>query len=378
LTRKWQLAPGAKPWLNQDNTQRGLAYNPANGNVLVVGRTDGNKAYVLSGATGEELRTLNVDSSIVFGGTFAVNMVGVADDGAVYVCNLTTDGTATPFNLYRWANDAADTLPELVFTGDPGNGTANRWGDSFDVRGAGNGTQLLAASRNGKAVAVFTTADGAQFTATTLNVEDAADGNFGLSVAFGAGNTFFGKANGQSLRHVGFDLGAGTGTTLHNYATDFPTAVATIAWDGENQFLAGVAIENPDNVRLYDVADTGNPVLIDQEFLAADNANINGTGQAAFGGGRLFVLSSNNGIVAFDVKRPTPSTPPTLAEVKVVANSLEFAINGQAGASYGVQSTPDFKAWDNVPGVTVNGPSGKATIPLAGGANAVFYRAVVK
>jgi hypothetical protein len=373
LTLKWQLAPGARPWLNQDNSQRGLACNPVNGHVLVISRTEGNKIYVLHGETGEELHTLTVDPSIVFGGTFALNMLAVAEDGAVYACNLTTDAGASSFNIYRWANDAADTLPEAVYIGNPGGG---RWGDTLAVRGAGLNTQLLAAQRNGQAVAIFTTADGAQFEPTLLTVEDATPGNFGLSVAFGPGNSFFGKATGQSLRHVGFDLAAGTATTLHNYDTQFPGSSAPLAWDPVNNFLALVAFENPDNVRLYDLADLNNPVLIDQEFCAADNPNINGTGQAVFGGGRLYALNSNNGIVAFDVKKPAPPTPPALGAARLSGGNFEFTVTGQAGATYGLQSSTDLKTWTDVPGVTITGPSGQASVPATGAAQ--FFRAVLR
>ncbi len=373
LTLKWQRPPGAFPWLNQDNSQRGLAYNPSNGHVLVISRTEGNQIYVLDGRTGEFLHTLTVEPSVVFGGTFALNMIAVADDGAVFACNLTTDAGASSFNIYRWANDAPDTLPEAVYLGNPGGG---RWGDTLDARGSGLQTQLLAAQRSGQAVAVFTTADGAQFEPTLLTVEDATAGNFGLSVAFGPGNSFFGKATGQSLRHVGFDLAAGTATTLHDYATQFPGSSATLAWDPVNNFLALVAFENPDNVRLYDLADLENPVLIDQEFCAADNANINGTGQADFGGNMLFALNSNNGIVAFEVKKPTPSTPPTLGAPRLSGGSFEFTLTGLAGATYGLQSSTDLRTWSDVPGVTLNGPTARASVPATGAAQ--FFRAVVK
>jgi WD40 repeat protein len=374
LTLLWQLAPGAKPWLNTDSTQRGLAYNPANGHVLVVGRSAGNQVYVLDGQTGQELHALTVDPGIVFGGTYPVNLVAVGDDGAVYVCNLTTDGAASAFNVYRWINDAADTLPELVYSGDPGGG---RWGDTFDVRGAGTATQFLAAQRNGKAVAVFGTTDGAQFTPTLIPVEDATLGNFGLGAVFGPGNTFFGKATGQTLRQVSFDLAAGTGTTLQNYTTGVPGGVGPIGWDPVNNFLAGVTFENPDTTRLYDLADPENPTLIDQQFSAGDNANINGTGAADFGGNRLFVLNSNNGLQAFTVKKPTPAAPPTLTNPVVSGGNLAFTINGVAGATYGIQVTADFKTWSDVAGVTVPGPSGQASVPVVAGA-AQCFRAVAK
>lgn len=373
LTPKWQLPPGAKPWINQDNSQRGLAYNPVNGHVLVISRSEGNMIYVLDGQTGEQLHTLFMDTSIVFGGTFPINMLAVADDGAVYVCNLTTDAAASSFNIYRWANDDPETVPEAVYIGNPGGG---RWGDNFDVRGAGLDTQIIAAQRFGKAVAVFTTPDGYTFYPTLMTVEDAADGDFGLGVAFGPGNTFFGKATGRSVRHVQFDLNASTATTLHNYA-GLPAGMAAIAWDGTNNFLAGLVFENPDNVHLYDFSDMENPVLIDQEFCAADNPNINGTGQADFGGGMLFVLNSNNGITAYTVKKPTPSMPATLTDAKVVGSNFEFVVNGQAGAVYQLQSSNNLKDWTDIVGMTVPGPSGKVSIAVEG-QGARFFRAVLK
>lgn len=223
---------------------------------------------------------------------------------------------------------------------------------------------------------MFTTPDGYYFYPTFMTVEDAADGDFGLSVAFGPGNTFFGKATGRGLRHVDFNLEAVTATTLHNY-TSLPEAMAAIAWDGTNNFIAGLVFENPDNVHLYDFSDMENPVLIDQEFCAADNPNINGTGQADFGGGMLFVLNSNNGITAYTVKKPTPWMPATLTDVKVVGPNFEFFVNGQAGAVYQLESSTNLKDWTEVAGMALPGPSARVSISIAG-EGARFFRAVLK
>ena len=100
-------------------------------------------------------------------------MVGVADDGAVYAGNLTTAGTTTAFKLYRWANDSSNTVPTVAYSGDPGAGNNQRWGDTLDVRGAGTNTQVILASRNGNVVAVLTTANGTTFTSKLITVADA-------------------------------------------------------------------------------------------------------------------------------------------------------------------------------------------------------------
>jgi uncharacterized lipoprotein YddW (UPF0748 family) len=115
----WSLAPGDRPYLNAGDTQRGLAFNPANGHLLLVSRASGNTVHVLNSTNSADLHPLNNGAGIISGGTFAVNMVGVADDGAVYVGNLTANGTTSAFRLYRWANDNSGTTPTVAFSGDP-------------------------------------------------------------------------------------------------------------------------------------------------------------------------------------------------------------------------------------------------------------------
>lgn len=375
LTFKWQIAPGDTPWMQNDNAQRGAAINPVSGNVLVVSRSTGNGIYVLNGQTGELLHQLSTTG--ISGGTFAVNMIGVAEDGAVYVGNLRLDGTTGTFKLYRWPGDAAGVDPTVAFEGDPGLGTVNRWGDTLDVRGRGIDTQVLLASRAGKMFSVLTTADGESFFANAVTVDDAADGDFGLGVAFGAGDTVWATATGRDLKRVSFDLGAGTGTVLNDFAPEvIPTTLAALGYDAANDFLAGIALENPDNVRLHDVSDPANPVLIDQEFCAADNSNINGTGAADFGSNLLAVLDSNNGLVVFDVKQPS-ATPPTLADAAISDGNLTVTVNGTDGVAYGLEGTTDFATWEAVDGADGTGPSYPATIPL-GAAPHRFFRAVQK
>ena len=83
-----------------------------------------------------------------------INMVGVAEDGAVFATNLSLSGG--DFNLYRWENDAADTIPDLVYTapidGDPGVG---RIGDTIAVRGSGATTEVICGARSGNQAVIF-------------------------------------------------------------------------------------------------------------------------------------------------------------------------------------------------------------------------------
>jgi hypothetical protein len=387
LTPLWKIAPGDRAYVSNDNNQRGVAYNPATGNVLLVSRTGGNRIYVLDGRTGAELRQLNVDTTVISGGTFVVNMIGVSDDGVVYAASLTTDSAATGLSVYRWENDSTNAVPTRAYRGDPSAGDADatnrRFGDSFDVRGAGANTQILLASRAGKIVSILTTTDGFDFTPTVITT-DAAAGDLGISVAFGRGNSFWGTAPARPLRLIDFDLTAGTGTTRQSIGNaDVPTAVTSLAVNAAADLLAGITLETPDTVRLYNLASLPNPpTLVDQEVFPADNTNGNGTGSADFGGGRLYALDTNNGLVAFNVNTNATSAPKgaMLSSAARSANgAFSFTLGGTPGSTYLIEATVDFKAWS---AVSTNTIAAGGTVPVTdAGASTQsrrFYRAVLK
>src|SRR5262245_24893646 len=162
---------------NQGSTtqlQRGMAYNPTTGHLLVVDRSTAYSTpttcdvHVLDGETGAYIGKL--DNNSTFGGgspNFVLNLIGVADDGAIYVANLTTSTTSAPeTRIYRWADEASpETLvsPNGSFPNDdPSSGNTNasqkRWGDTMTVRGAGTNTQILLANR-GTLVCLYTPDD---------------------------------------------------------------------------------------------------------------------------------------------------------------------------------------------------------------------------
>ena len=71
---------------------RGLVYNPVTDHVLVVSRKGGVHVYILDAATGDSLGEMN--SAGIGGGTYAINLIARADDGTLYVCNLSLSFTA--------------------------------------------------------------------------------------------------------------------------------------------------------------------------------------------------------------------------------------------------------------------------------------------
>jgi hypothetical protein len=309
----WSKLPGDFSWLSgTDNSQRGLAYNALSNHVLVVSRVGSSLVHVLDADTGAELHTLDPGIGTIGGGTFDVNMVGVADDGAVYVGNLTLDGPAAHFKLYRYENDDAATAPTVALDDDPGAGVTDRWGDTLVVRGAGASTQVLLASRgngaagNGTNLCILTTTDGIGFTANVLHVGTTNVSDLGLGLAFGVGNTAWAKSNDGTTRglyHLSFDISQNSAVVLTNY-TNFSAAVTTIGANQAGNLLAGIAIETPNDIRLYDISNLAvDPVLIDWDFFYANRVG-QPVGSVVFGNNRIYALNANNGILALQLAWP--------------------------------------------------------------------------
>ncbi|HNU51901.1 MAG TPA: DUF4623 domain-containing protein [Verrucomicrobiota bacterium] len=310
LEQVWTLAPGARSYLTTDNTQRGLAYNPVTGHLLLANRAGGVSVNVMDSLTGADLGTLDVTG--IAGGTFALNLIDVAADGAIYGANLTLNGSTDPFKVYRWASETA--APTLVYSGNPGPSVANRFGDTFAVRGAGNDTQILAASRAGTVGAVLLTPDGGSSFVAYEVATDAAAGDIGLGATFGTGNDFWATASGRTLRHLEVNTSTMSAMTVGNFgaAEGVPLATAFLGIEPTLGVLAGVelfsdtALPTPDNLNFYDIS-SGTPVWLDSEVIPTGNANLNGTGAIDFGNGMMYVLESNNGVTAYAMI-PEPGT----------------------------------------------------------------------
>lgn len=370
----WNLAPGARAYLNTDSSQRGLSFNPVNGHLLLVSRPSGIAGiYVLNSTNGADLHILSNGSGLVAGGTYLLNLIGVADDGVVYVGNLTLNGTTTAFRLYRWANDAPATTPTLAFSGDPASGSGERWGDTLNVRGAGTNTQIIIGSRNGTNVAVFTTSNGTNFTTNPIAVSGGAGGMFGLGIAFGAGNTIWGKQTGSPLRQASFNLAAGTGVVLQSFNS--PTVAGTVAAIGVStnlQLLGGVALETPDNFQLYDLPSSGSPGLVETNAFPADNPNSNLTGSVDFGGDRVFALDSNNGILALQLLSPTPAEFVLID--RLPDGQVHLLWNGHPIFSYTLQTSSNLLFWSDLANVAGSNGVFQFFDPAATNQPRRFYR----
>jgi hypothetical protein len=400
LTPAWSLPVGQRAYVDQNNTQRGLAHNPAHDHLLLVNRSTvpGLPAppniIVLNAATGAEIMNGNAprvlrltdefDNPVVTGGTFTLNMIDCDTAGVVYAANLAESATVDKFTVYRWQDDDPDTIPTIAFG--PGDVFgSDRCGDQFKVRGSGVNTQLLVGARNQEKCAVFTTTDGVTFTPTVFEVPGAGPTSF-FQCDFGAGDTVWAKASGGRLLHVSFDLGTGLAAIEQAFTTaQFPSGVAPIGLDPARNLLGAVHIgENPNNLRLYDHTLIGEPGgLLDLEFFPTDNPNGNGSGGVDFGNNRVYALDTNNGIVAMNITfTPAVPAPAVLTAVEYVESAggdvLRFTLTGEPGASYRLERSPTLAAaaWTTVETIALAGTSQLVEISLPAGQETHFYRAV--
>ncbi len=314
------LAPGegGYTFLGTANNERGLAYG--NGHVYLPSRTGGTFVRILDQVTGADLGFLNTAG--VSGGTFAISTMGVGGDGAIYVANLTTQSTTSPFKVYRWATEGS--VATVAYSGNAGL-AGSRIGDDLAIIGSGSSTLIAAgynstpavAGNNGYAIIDPTagTATAVGFTGTPPNA-----GDFRLGITFVDSGHVLGTAGSSLYRNTTFS--GASGTLINSPAIPDPAGATADRLLGYT-LLAGKAILavqsiGDSHVSLYDVSDPSAPV-----YLVSGNntsgvltANGNGTGELAWsdtidnGDGtyskRLYAMSSNQGIQAFTVTVPEP------------------------------------------------------------------------
>ena len=340
------IRPGDEAFLTNDGNryQRGLAFNPATGHLIIVNRSPigAETINIIDGLTGTNVGTLDTCCP-AFGGSssFLYNQIAIAADGAIYVGNLTTSGTLVTFNLYRWESETNSQT--LVYSGDPRNGSpaagSTRWGDTIAVRGGGIDTEVLIAAQSGTLAAILKPSDAsmAAFTATSLTVS-VPPGGIGAAVAFGHGNTFYGKgasAAGNALNLLGYDLGTGLATNIQTYGiSQFPGRVGALAVQLASNRLAAIDMTaggSPDIVRLYDISTPANPpAFLDRKtVLNWTNSNAIFAGAVALSETNVYGLNSDNGLAAFSLAPGTPTEfPPAIFGdpssqiVQVTSNAL--------------------------------------------------------
>ncbi len=315
LDIQWSLSPGDRSYLTDDNRERGLAYNPATGNVIVVQRSGDPTIAVLNGADGEEVGQLSVTG--ISGGfsDFFLNKIAIADDGTLYGCNMTLDSSSTPFRVYRWADEEAE--PELVFEGDPSDGdsvdTNRRFGDSIAIRGTGPETEILLSTWQGAIMSLLQPVDDTSFSATPIPFPEAVQGGDIRNLAFGPDNIVYGSHAGRALHELQLDADEPGLTVLRSFGgAIISSGIGPVAVDVENNLLAGVNTGSHE-VMLYNRSHlttewTVQPVAT--RTFPTTHTNTNGTGDVNFAAGnRIFALDTNNGLAALDFDIGEPPAP---------------------------------------------------------------------
>lgn len=303
-------------YLGTGNAERGMAYNPVTGNLLLVSRqnptgSNGQNVRVLHGQTGADLGGLGGTGALPGGNaTFPVSMVDVAADGAIYVGGLSVNATQN-FRIHRWASEAA-AAPTVAY--DAVIASPVRVGDSFAVTGSGTGTKIAAAGSNATAAsnfAVFNTVDGSNFTATAYtSVAGTLTGtnDYRLGMTFVDSDTLIGS-QGTNARITDFGVSAAVTGSI-------PLAVSQRCLD--YAVIDGIPLlatidANSSLIQIFDITNPAAPVLFDQgNNTFAPTGNVNQTGSVAWGAisgstATLYAMNSNQGIQAYSFAIPEPS-----------------------------------------------------------------------
>jgi len=418
VTNLWNLpADNSQPYLDTNYNTRGLAFDPNTMSVLVAEHSAA-QIYALNATNGQFKFAITTPlTGLPLGSIFPVGQVGVADDGVVYVCNVSSyqpgqqnipgyDFSITRFDSVVSSTNADGSLNpantfEAAFTGDPGAyspggnpSSLDRWGDSMAVRGAGTDTEILLGTYltvgnneygtgPGTNVAILTTTDGVDFTPTTIAVTNAPDGFSYLGVAWGAGNTFWAKSPDFDLYQVQFDLNTGYGRVIQDFSSMASAGslsqISGIGLDVSNNILAGVNIgDAPNDLELFQIPSLGFPPLAYfQAFYPVYKANINGNAATTIKFPYIFSLDANNGIIGLQYS--IPLLPFTIL-VCHVGNHEVLSWPTMVGHSYQLQSSSILGgAWSNM------GPSIQATASAtwsytnnALSSPSLFYRVVAR
>jgi hypothetical protein len=334
------LAPGegGATWLDTTNNTRGMAYNPTTGNVIVVSRQGGNNIRIVNGTSGVPTGTLNLGSGVISGGTFAINMVGVADDGTIYVSNLAANTNANGMKIYRWANESATPTTFVDSTTVTSiSGITPRLGDSLDVIGSGSATRIVAGfavgsgtppagSLNGYAIYDDTGA------LTVVNpITGTNNGDFRLGITFGpTANNVWGKQTSNPVRLTSY---SGSNGTLNSSFTTVNGSAMAMDYTSINgtPYLA-VLDATSSVVRVYDMTNPLAPSTVAGPFTTTSGilaGNTNATGSIKWGAitqvdpytwqGVIYAMSTNQGVQAMVFTIPEPTVLGAVAGLGLVA-----------------------------------------------------------
>lgn len=323
-------------WFGTD-FERGLAYGKTsdgteavNDRVFVVSRTGGLFVRILDAATGNDVGTLNTTG--ISGGTFALNDIGVTEDGKIIGANLTINASTSAFKFYIWNNEASapDTLFSYL-------GDAVRLGDKFTVVGnysAGTAEIWAASATTGQHKVYKWIMSGGVFNPVPQVIQCSDNLTTGIgSAAVGPlpNGDFYWNANGQNARKYqanGTLIGIIPGTLV---ATG-TNAVRYLGSIGNDEYVAIFAYGTGNNNARVLKIPNGDPtaaVLYGVTPSLGSATNTNGAGDVDFKVNPdltvdIFVLATNNGVGAY---RTDVSIPVELTSFVANVNDRDVLLN---------------------------------------------------
>lgn len=345
------------------NTERGFGYGLVSGNhrLYIASRNGGSFIYIYDALTGDSVGTLSTAG--ISGGTFALNDIGVSNDGLIFVCNLTTNGSTSPFKVYKYTTEADSPVVAINYT----TTSAARLGDKFTVTGSAsdNSLTIWAAAGNTQEVYKFTTTDnGNTFNPSIINVSTVPTSVSTPSVGQ-IDSSFYFNANGINPKKFdanGNELGTVPGTVVATGSN----AVRFLGKTLNDEYIATFAFgSGNENARIVKVpfGVLANSELLDTTSSLGSNNNGNGTGDIEFRKlndfkYQLFVLSTNNGFGAYELNI-LPVTLPIAVAREDTNNDLIPDRLGDTVTIGGIVISPNYQTtnhsyyiWDGTAGIT--------------------------
>lgn len=256
-TARTGAAEGLPSWFTVGSV-RGMAYGTVDGNERIYAADRENSTIrVMDAETGADITPSTAfDLSGVGGGTFSMNDVEVSEDGVIFLGNLATDASTSPFRLYWWTTEGGAYADSLTIT----TATAQRLGDKFSVKGSVSDNSIEvwmpAAGSDPGIVHVATTADnGATWSINTITLSGTntsiPSNSDAEPLTVGGSSDFYIAGNGTSPKRY-------TSTGAYVADSQFPAASFTGSRNGINTFQ----LNGEDHLSVYtyriDGTDTGN------------------------------------------------------------------------------------------------------------------------
>jgi hypothetical protein len=316
------------------NNVRGIAIDPATMTVLyastTAGTNSGNNHFTALDIANSGDYLGQANGSGIGGGTLNLTQIRVADDGAVYACNL-AGAPASNFRIYKWpAGTDFSTAPTVVF--ETGAGLSFQWrlGDYMDLRGSGANTEIVVVGNGSGAnvttnFVIFRPTDetATVFTNFSITIPGGAINRCGAGVTFeGNNNAIYCRAAGaQTVYRVTynpdtlsatiastFNMDQSANNGLKFYETNGIKLIATVC-TSTGTTTNGI-VHHAKVLQLNTASNA--TVVLNQPLPQPFQANGNSLGLVDFRAGYAAFSEPNNGISLYQITGFITNTPPAL------------------------------------------------------------------